>query len=85
VCQEIGISTDSIAINCGSRRLSLVKDFICLLGMENGHSLSCIAELLKRDVTSVSHACSRLRDRFHEKPALVEIKAKMEKRMNLGI
>jgi len=82
VCQEMDISADSIAMNCSSHRLSLVKDFICLLAMENGHSLSCISDLLKRDITSVSHACSRLRERMHEKQTLVEIKEKIEKRMN---
>lgn len=81
ICEEMGVSKNLIKKRGGAHRPSMARRLICSYAVERGHSLSRIANFLNRDITSMSHACSRVRQCIQENPAYAELIARIEEKL----
>lgn len=81
ICEETGVSKKLVTRPGKSHRPSVARGLICVYAVEQGHSLSRIANFLNRDITSMSHACSRVRQCIQENPAYAELITRIEEKL----
>lgn len=81
ICEEMGVSQNLIKKRSRAHRPSLARGLICLYAVERGHLLGHVANFLNRDITSMSHACSRARQCAQENPAYAELLPRIENKL----